>query len=379
MSDQEVGTKSMEGVSEGAAYSTSFGLLPHKTRYAGYSYDMKSNPLDQRDMLNKRLQVGMKAFQTTQGGAGTAGYAMIPIYVDPQVIDQSRKYTPLTEIFPRVSNQGITADFNIISAKGGGFTAGEDAALADRSNTTSRQSTYIKYLYAVGRVTGPAQAAVPSYMLAGFQPSGSVGGFSDSGAPNAMQFETLVQARAIKELEENLLINGNKTTSAISGNPDGTEFDGFITLISTTNKVDKNTTALDLKDINAAIKLAFDDGGRPNFGIADSGTYSDLLDLLSAKIGFMQPTQQVFWGFQTIVLHTMVGDIPVIPSMFMSSSSGSKSLYLLDLSVWEVRVLQDLTYEKLAKTNDSDKFMLKMYECLICRATGFNAWIGEIA
>jgi hypothetical protein len=75
----------------------------------------------------------------------------------------------------------------------------------------------------------------------------------------------------------------------------------------------------------------------------------------------------------------MVGEIPVLPSMFMSNVSGSKALYFLDMSVWEMRVLQDMVYERLAKTNDSDKFMLKIYECLICRAPAFNSWIGEIA
>jgi len=44
-----------------------------------------------------------------------------------------------------------------------------------------------------------------------------------------------------------------------------------------------------------------------------------------------------------------------------------------------MRVLQDLTYEELAHTNDSDKFMLKIYETLIIRNPAFNAFIGEIA
>ena len=112
--------------------------------------------------------------------------------------------------------------------------------------------------------------------------------------------------------------------------------------------------------------------------MADTGTYTDLLGLLNQRIGYMQSKENVFWGFSAITIHTMVGSIPIIWSQYLSNTSGSKSLYFLDLSVWEVRVLQDMTYEELAKTNDSEKFMLKMYETLICRATQFNAFIGEI-
>jgi len=112
--------------------------------------------------------------------------------------------------------------------------------------------------------------------------------------------------------------------------------------------------------------------------VCSSATYNDILALLQAKIGYMQATQQVLWGFQSIVLHTMVGPVTVIPSMFMSNVSGSKAIYFLDLSVVEMRVLQDMVYEDLARTNDSDKFMLKMYEALIIRNTSFCSSITEI-
>ena len=75
----------------------------------------------------------------------------------------------------------------------------------------------------------------------------------------------------------------------------------------------------------------------------------------------------------------MVGPITVIPSQFMSNSSGSKAIYFLDMSVVEMRVLQDLTYTELAPTNDSKKFYLKVYEALIIRNTGFCSSVTEIS
>jgi hypothetical protein len=357
------------------AYAQSFGTMPNETVYhdpyglKGLKVDLKSTI---SDMYNEG-QARLKAQTTTAGGAGTAGYALIPVFVDPKIVDQTRKYTPLVELVPRVTNQGMYADYNIITAKGGGFTAVEDAALAERDNTYDRQSTQIKFLYAVGRVTGPSVAAQPSYVMMGMLPQGgATGAFADQAAANALQQEVLVQTRAIRELEEDLIINGDAST-------DATEFSGIIKLMGATNTVDKNTTALAYADLNTAVRYAFDDGGRPNLAVCSSGVYEDLLNLLTAKIGYLQPTQKVFWGFETIVLHTMVGDIPVIPSMFMSNASGSKAIYFLDMTVVEMRVLQDLTYEDLAKTNDSRKFMLKIYEALIIKNVNFCSSITEIS
>jgi len=369
-----------------AAYEQSFGHLKNGTCYQ--SADVKSlltgevkYNADLREGMNTAFSTGLKAHGTTAGGAGTAGYAMIPIYVDPMVIDTTRKNTPVVEIIPRVTNQGMFADYNKITAKGGAFTRAEDAALTETDTTYDRASTEIKFLYSVGRVTGPSIAGQPSYILMGMQPgSGAVAPFSDQGAPNAKQMEVLVKTREIRELEENLIINGNATTSSIAGNPNGTEFDGIVTLQAAVNKVDKNTSAMALGDIDTAIQYAFDDGGRPEVGICSSAVFTDLLGLLSAKIGYLQPAVTTQWGITAINLNTMVGQLPVVPSMYLSNTTGSKALYFLQLQGnTEMRVLQDLTYEELAHTNDSQKFMLKIYETLIIRNNAFNSFIGEIA
>ena len=80
----------------------------------------------------------------------------------------------------------------------------------------------------------------------------------------------------------------------------------------------------------------------------------------------------------SIVLETMAGRIPVIFSRFLSDTSGAKQIYFLDTDWIEMRVLLDMTYEEFGKTNDSNKFMLKIYECLIMRNTSFNSFIDDI-
>jgi hypothetical protein len=369
----QIGTLDPQG-----AYEQSFGILKAGTRY----YDA-TNKIDLRaegGSLQNAYQAGLKAMNAVGMGAGTTDKAIIPIYLDPQIIDTSRKFTPAVEIIPRVSNMGVTAEWTTLS-KGAAFTAVEDAALADVNDTYTRNSKVIKYLYAVGRVTGQTLAAVPSFMLMGITASGGnpEGTFGNSSAPNAMQLEVLAKTREIKELEENLIFNGNATTSAISGNPDGTEYNGIVTTMSTTNAVVKSTTALSLADLNTAIQYAFDDGGRPNVAFCSSSVYTDILGLIQAKLGYLSSEKAVFWGFTTITYRSMVGEIPIVPSMYLSNTTASKCIYFLDLSVVEMRVLQDLTYEKLAKTNDSDKFFLKVYEVLIIKNTNFCSSVTGIS
>ena len=355
-------------------YQHSFGPLHDETPYVdGW------NKVDIRPDLKSKFYAGYKALTSTSGGAGTAGYALVPVYVDPRIVDVSRKYTPLVEMIPRVTNQGLTADYNRVTAKGAAYTAKEDAALPEADDTEERVSKSIKFLYAIGRVTGPAQAAIPSYMMEGFQPSGSglTGGFSPAGAPNAKQLKVLLSARALKELEENLILNGDSSS-------DATQFDGVVTLQSTTNQNDLAAAPLSWDDVEDTVQMAFDDGGRPKLAVASSSALIDLRKLMIDTFRF-GPDQLVAGGSlpfgipPQLVLQTMVGPIPVIPSMYLSNVTGAKQIFFLDTDFIEMRVLQDMTYEDLAHTNDSSKFMLKIYECLIMRAPEFNAFIDNIA
>ena len=349
------------------AYKTSFGGLPNKTKI----WDPVSG-------LDLRSSAGFKATTTQQGGAGTAGYAMIPVYLSPMVVDQSRKRTPLVELIPRVTNQGMYADYNNITAKGAGFVAAEDGALAETDDTTDRNSVAIKFLYSVGRVTGPALAGQPAFVLEGFQGTGNgLGGsaFSNVAAPNAMQFRVLTAARAIKELEESLIVNGDAST-------DAKEFSGIVKLQGTTNVVDLNGIALTYDHIETAVQYAFDDGGIPKLAIGSSAAVRDVRKIILDTFRYAPsdiPSGVLPFGVPSaVLLQTMVGTVPLIPSMYLSNVSGAKQIYFLDTDYIEMRVLQDMTYEKLAKTNDSDKFFLKIYECFIMKNPAFNAFIDDI-
>lgn len=373
-------------------YYASFGNYPDLQPYsAGMNrmYKAQLKGLEPRKAITKSLNIDAeaKSLQTTTGGTGTAGNALIPVYLDPRVVDISRKYTPLTELIPRVANQGTTADYIRVTAKGSAGTNVEDAALSDVAHTRSRVSKSIKYLYSVGRVTGPAQAAIPAFTFGGYNPTGAgnvnESPFSDAQAPNAMQQEVLLAARALKEFEENLIINGNATTNGVSGNtgPDGSEYDGIVQLQSTTNQTDLSGADITWDNIQNAVKEAYSNGGRPNLAICSASTYTDITSLMIDTFRITpgdNVTELVFGISAQVSLNTIVGMIPLIPSMFLDDTADSRSVYFLDMDWIEMRVLLDMTFEELAKTNDSRKFMLKIYEVLIMRAPEFNACIVNI-
>lgn len=349
------------------AYFQSFANLKSKTRYW--------DPVSGHDL---RLEAGLKATTTTQGGAGTAGYAMIPVYLSPMMIDQTRKRTPLVELIPRVTNLGMYADWNEITEKGAAFTAYEDAAFTAADDTIDRYSTQIKFLYSVGRVTGPARAAQPAFVLEGFQGAGSgLGGsaFNNVAASNAMQLRVLTAARALKELEESLIVNGDATT-------DATEFSGIVKLQGTTNVVDLDGAAITMKHVDTACQYAFDDGGNIKLAIGSSSVVTDLRAIILDTFRYSPsdiPSGVLPFGVPSaIILHTMSGPVPLIPSMYLSNTSGAKQIYFLDTDYIEMRVLQDTTYEALGKANDSDKFFLKQYQCLVMKNPAFNAFIDDI-
>ena len=373
----EINRFSNLGHSTNSCYEHSFGGLGNDTRYV----DVKSNT-DMREFLGEKCNEGMaqlKALGSTTGGAGTAGYALVPIYVDKVIVDPSRKYTPLVEMIPRVTNMGLTADYNRLTAKGGGYTAIEDAPLPETNETYERKSVAIKFLYCVGRITGQMEAAMPSYMLAGFNGvgSGMTAGnvFSDSSIPTAKQTEVIVKARSMKELEENLIINGDAST-------DSTQFSGIVKLQGSTNEKDLSGAALSWLDIEIAVETAFNKGGRPDIAVASAGVVTQLRSILINTFGF-RPSDVVNNTLPAgippqLVIQSMVGAITVFPSMYLNNTAGNKSIYFLDTDYIEMRVLQDLTYEELGKTNDTKKFMLKIYEALIMRCPEFNSFIKGI-
>ena len=326
-----------------------------------------------------------KALTTTLStySAGTLP-VLIPVYVDPEIVDLTRRATPLVELIPRVTNYGKTADYNQISTITSAQALAEDAALTEQNDSYTRRSVSIKYLYSVGRVTGPMFAASKQYL--------SSGGYVD-----ALSLEVKNKTIALKRLEEAMILLGDSqtawtepvnSTSITAAN----SFDGLYNFITNANSVglggsssyrtDMAGVALGIANIRTAIRTCRTGGGEPNLIVCDYSTYDHIKSLIQDQLRYVSTTT-IAWGITTMSFE----GIPIIASRFLSTTAGAgsgvpadaKSLFVLDTNVIEMRVLQDVSYEELAKTNDSVKFMLKCYEALVVKAPAFNHIIIDIA
>lgn len=286
---------------------------------------------------------------TTTGGAGTAGYALIPVYVDPAVVDRTRYETPVVELIPRRAIKGTTYDYNVITAKGGASWKVEDANLTEDVDTYDRVSVAIKYGYSVGRVTGPAIAGMA--------------GFND-----AMALDMITKAMALKELEEDTIINGDATTYP-------TEFNGLINSI-TTNTTNLSNTSVELTDIRAEFATTFNAKGRVNLCVTDASTHNYIKGLLMDFQRVVEPARESLpFGIPGAFV---LDGVPFIRSQFMPTTTASRRILFLDTRYIFMAVLQDVTYQEIPSTSDSNRYMMKVYEALIVTFEGCMSQIYGI-
>ena len=337
------------------------------------NYDMRKSISEEMGGFTLR-----KALTTTLStySAGTLP-VLIPVYVDPEIVDLTRRATPLVELIPRVTNFGKTADYNQITTIASALPKAEDAALTAQDDSYTRRSVSIKYLYSVGRVTGPMFAASKQYLASG-------------GYVDALSLEVKNKTLALKRLEEAMIllgdsqtdwtepVNSTTITAAVS-------YDGLYNFITDANScslggsssylTDNGGAAITIDTMRASIRTCRTAGGEPNLIVTDYATYDDVKALIQDQLRYVSTTT-IAWGITTVSFE----GIPIIASRFLSTTAGTgsgvpadaKSMFFLDTNVIEMRVLQDVSYEELAKTNDSIKFMLKCYECLVVKAPQFN-------
>jgi len=356
------------------AYQMSFAHYPSEVAYV----DLWKK-IDNRGLIAERLEKALSL-------AGT-GSNLVPVYVDPQVIDLTRKATPLVELLPRVANRGKSADFNRITSLGSVGFKGEDAALADADDKYERKSTGVRYLYGVGRVTGQLLAAAAEYI-------------------DAMNQEVLMKTKQLRYIEEHAILNCADSAASSTGatqaavSPfNGQGYDGLImqqyggTLggvlyTSDSNVTNNGTEALDIATTRSVITAARNYGGEPKIVVTDWAGVDILKGLLMEFQRYVDTTR-LAWGIETLSFD----GIPVIGSRFLAdrgigfgqtagtylTPNAKRWALFLDTDVLEMRVLQDVVFERMAKVSDADKFMLKLYEVVVNKAPEFNSAIFDFS
>ncbi|RLC88147.1 MAG: phage major capsid protein [Chloroflexi bacterium] len=326
------------------AYELCFKGLHDGTVY----YDMWRG-VDRRPEIAKQLEADLEKAYTLSTVA-----TIIPIYVDPEIIDLTKQKTPFLTTVRRVTNRGKAAVYNKLTAKPTAEWLAEDAALSESDTTYTQATANIKFLYSVGRLTGPAMAASKEYI-------------------NALQQEIKVHTEALRLKEEKTLLRGTTNsgddTAIYDYNANG--YDGLLKQITTNVTNNSGTTEISVAAIRDAIRSAIENGGDPNLCVTDWRTFNKIKSLLQSSITYMDVSGTLNYGIQAINFD----GIPIMPCRNMPNTAQKRVFLVLDMSVIELRVLQDVVMQELAVTNDSNKFMVKVYEVGICKAEQFCAKI----
>ena len=369
----------------GKAYNMSKGgeLPDHMVTSSGLNgYDMRKS-IGQDVMSGEEFTL-RKALSTTLStySAGTLP-VLIPVYVDPEIIDETRRATPLCEMIPRVTNYGLTASYNIITAIATAQALGEDPAFAAQDDTYSRRTVTMKYLFSHGRVTGP--------MFAASKPQLAAGGYVD-----ALSLDVKNKTIALKRLEESMILLGDSATDWTEPVNSATinhsySFNGLYNIITDANSctlggasgygTDMAGASLSIPAIRTGIRTARTAGGEPNLIVMDYASYDAMKALIQDQLRYVS-TQTIAWGITTVSFE----GIPIIASRFLSTTAGTgamtpatgRSVFILDTNVIEMRVLQDVTYEDLAKVNTSKGFVVYEYLALVVKAPKFNHVMYDI-
>lgn len=335
----EMGFQSIgEDIDEESMYKFSFGHTPDKTMYDG-PLQVGSEFYPDLSKTVEDWYVGTFEKAANVGAAsGGSGYVPMPLMYDAGVIDITRKFTPVKALIPKVTNKGLTANYHRLTARGEGAWGAEDPVLTETDDTTELASSAMKYARVTGRVTGVAE----------------IGG---SHFESTMRRSVLTKTQEINELIEEALLVGNNTTNQYQP-------DGLGQLISA-NKTDLSGEIPTLEDVDTLVNDCFVDKGAPNLLITDPYTATHLKHQIMQTVRYNDPYTKVAWGLQALSINTVVGELPMIVSQFMPTTADARKVFCVNTNFLEQRVLQDITFERLAKTGDSNKYFLKVYMTLI--------------
>lgn len=316
------------------------------------------NPMKRKNLSSQvyrakaeKSALAKASIDTQTGGAGTAGTALIPIYPDPKFVDRTIRETPLRNMIPRRAVRGLTYDYIPKTSQAAAVFAYENATIADQVDVYDRVSVGIKFLYAKGRVSGPSIDAMRGFV-------------------DPTQLDLASKTKAIREAEEEAIINGDAST-----NPE--EFTGLITGI-TTNTTNMSGNYVELADLRSEMTTTFNANGDVTVAVTDKATHNYIKGLLLDIQRNVENPSMDMMGFGIPGAFDFDG-VMFIADKFMPTGASSKRILFLDMRYIFMAVLREMTYEEKYDESDRYPFLLKEYLTLVLTFEASSSQIYGIA
>ena len=316
-------------------YKMSFGDLPDESIYED-GMNHVSTFAKGEELVTQTGEGELTKAVNVGAVSGAAGYAYTPIVWDQAVIDITRKMTPMLGLIPKVTNKGKVAQYYRVTNRGAATWGAEDPALNETDDTKVEASEVMRYLRVTGRVTGVAQVAGAHF-------------------ESSMQREVLNKTQSINEGVEEAILIGNNATNQY-------QHDGLQQIL--TSNSSSQGGAITLSAVRKLVSDCFNARGSPNLIVTDSYTADDLVEQIMDYTRYVDPTVTVAWGLQLPSIQTVVGKLPILSSQFMPTDSTERRLFCINTNFIQQRILKDISFERLAKTGDSEKFFLSTYRTM---------------
>jgi hypothetical protein len=229
----------------------------------------------------------------------TTGANLIPEDLEKVLTDLVKWNAPVTRMLSLKKANGLTHEFNQITAIPNGQFEGENAVTVISNSTYNRATVQLKVMRVKGRVTGLVQAASAAYI-------------------NAWKQELSASAKSMGRNIEFGILWGNATA-------DQYQYDGADTAI-TTNRIDHNAAGT-LGLLDQMIDSAHNAGAQMDqFIFVMSPQMVSRMSGLQTEIRKSIPLESVEFpgGFRM----SMYRDIPMLPSSFCRPSSQMGALGL---------------------------------------------------
>ena len=274
----------------------------------------------------------------TSGGTYTS-YGLLPLFPDATIVDEQAYETPLVALLPRRACAGPTYVYNSQTALASAVFQKEESGAESVADTYTTSTFSIKILRTYGKVTGFSQRAA-----------------SATGYINLQSEVLRSRIKAMNQKLENEIINGYTTT-------DANGFNGLVQSITTHSTAVSGSVELeDIRTMLAGIYHNSGTPGYPKYAITDGYTLNYLKGLVMDYMKWLGPVGDLLpigipgsFEFDGVVF---------MKDQYMTTTSGSRRIIFVDPRFVFLAVLQEMTYEELAKDGDWSKFMLKWYGTL---------------
>lgn len=295
--------------------------------------------------------------------AMTTSSNLMHVIADQDVTYLYKRPYPVQSLIPSEANKGKTANFDIVGPYdfGSAFPGTEDQDFTESEMTSYNRSQYIKYLYAVLRVTKAAQLA----------------GLAQVPARDMLAIRIDAAQDALRALRERMMLGVtiavNDTTFSYRGTSGSTDllYNGLYQFIqaNTTNPMWTTSTGNSYDNIQVDLDTTYNTmvkfGMQPNLALTDYRTFGIMRRGLWEHFR-TEPIKELATGISKISLVFPGADgLPLVPHAFLPQTAGQGTIMLLDTRLIARRTLWQDMYEDLAKMNLSSKAVISAAETMV--------------